>query len=274
MSSEDIYTGDYIELEKYFENIVAEVKSSGLPVVKRFEDFVEYLPEIGIGPVGRISSRNIAAISIMLEKFQLNSEPRVHMGYIPRRYESTIVIFEKDNDVDYSSKQFKFAMLVARIMVLMAKADGEVVVEEKLEIESLIDDLQFISRSEKTTLKARAICLINDVPILGVNFYEYSINKIIELDAMSQDLVIELIKDIAVCDGYIDKSETKLLRDIYKAIELPTDNIKTELEYLAKNKRIRLRDYRNEEINRILDEDINILDMDFDVEDMLDELDL
>ena len=100
-----------------------------------------------------------------------------------------------------------------------------------------------------------------------------SIRKIVELDSKSQDLVIELIKDIAICDGYIDRSETKLLRDVYKALELPTDNVKRELTLLAKKKRIKIREFMNAEIDRIINEDVDLDDMNFDVDQILSDLD-
>lgn len=270
---EKIHVSEYGQLNKYISQIFDEIKS-GVPLIeKRFEDFVDYLPEIGIGPIGQLSPKNISAISIFFDRYHLTSEPRVHMGYIPRRYESRIVIFNIANEIDYSTKTLKFATLAVRLMVLMARADGTVVEKEESEILELVDDLEFLSADEKTVIKARAICQLSDKPSIKVDFYDYSINKIVELDSKSQDFVIELIKNIAVCDGYIDREETNLLRDIYKSLELPTDNVKKELTLLAKSNRIELREFMNIEMDRIINQDVDLDDMDFDVDQILFELD-
>ena len=193
------------------------------------------------------------------------------MGYVPRRYESSLVLFYLDHDIDFSSKEFKFAALILRVMVMMAQIDREILSEEEQEIKSLILNLSFLTTNEKRVLLAKSTCLFNDSLNGRLTFYDYTIQKICELDTKSQDLVIDLIKLVAVSDGYIDASEKKLLRDIYNALELPTENITKELEYTAKDKGFELRDYKHKQLTFLMEDETRISDYEFDSEDLFSE---
>ena len=175
---DEIILERYSEAKVYLEQLSREINDEAPLLLIRFEDLVQYLPDIGEGPVGKISPKNIRAISILLEELGLHSEPRIHMGYVPRRYESSLVLFYLDHDIDFSSKEFKFAALILRVMVMMAQIDREILSEEEQEIKSLILNLSFLTTNEKRVLLAKSTCLFNDSLNGRLTFYDYTIQKI------------------------------------------------------------------------------------------------
>ncbi len=236
-------------------------------------DFIEFIPDSCENPIGFVSSDCIKKISASLSKNNLVSEPRIHLGYLPRRLDSVIVLYRDHEGLDFSSNHFKYGSLVARVLVLMAQSDGNIGEVEKNEIILLIKGLNFLNSSEKNALVAKVICLTEEMPSLKMNYYDYAIDKILGLSTKSQQLIIDLVKSVIVCDGYIDNSEVKFLRDIYVSLDMPTNRLKSDLTSYAKLKKVDLRDYKDTEIDILFEDDVDLSDLDVDIEDILHDID-
>lgn len=266
---------DLIENDGLFNYVMrlSGTAKSGVLINKKLYDFFEYLPDIYDDSGQFVCKEGIRAISELLDKFNLLSVPRMHLGYVSRRLDSTIIIFSKNDDVNYSSNYFKYGSLVVRVLVILAKSDGNVDSVEKEKISSLIQGFSFVNGTEINALKAKAICLIEEISLFKTDYYEYYINKIVDLGVKSQQVIIDLIKDVIVCDGYIDNSEIKFLRELYNALDIPTDNLRNDLTHYANTKKIKLRKFKREEIDRIYAENIDFDEMELDVESILLNLD-
>ena len=207
-----------------------------------FEDFAQFVPSYFGEEV--ISKDIINTISKLLKYNSLDSEPRIRQGFINRNIYSPIFIYKKNSSIDSSSDNYKHALLMVRIAVIMTKADGSIDDHERKSIDNLIWDMGFLSETEKVSLFVKASYFMATDRIYDKQARQHIkiilnhdgfIKKLEDLNPSSQKTLLKVAKDIAIADGYLEKGELSLLQDMYRVMGLSARSAKTDLErYAAK----------------------------------------
>tara|TARA_B100000795_G_scaffold258618_1_gene232830 strand:- start:5126 stop:5956 length:831 start_codon:yes stop_codon:yes gene_type:complete len=259
-----------VELNDRFITFLKKIKTlletEDLVKVK-FEDFVKFLPEVE--QTGVLDKRSIIYIAEHLKAEQLNTEPKISQGYVSRHVESPLYIFKQEDIFDHSSLGYKQALLMVRMAVIMAFADGSTDDGEILTIKEVIWDIHWLSTSEKISLLAKASYLIE--PGLEIDdrtalYSKTSLSKtlllqsLIKLDTESAKQIIHVAKDVAVSDKFLAKGEITLLQDMYRVLEMSVRSVEKDLvNHAAKNHEYVSRHSNKREDELLIEEpDINL----------------
>ncbi len=150
-----------------------------------------------------------------------------------------LVIFNKGIQLQKDKSDIKYALLVGKIAAVMAKVDGEIVQEEIRQIRADIYTLSFLSESEKYRVFIRTVYALQQ---------NYSKEELMEefaiLPAKAKAQALNVAKDVAIADHYINRNERLFLYELYRLSDLPTNTVDRDLKAHAKNKNVAL-DGRN-----------------------------
>ena len=197
-----------------------------------------------------VDEASMRAISDILKRSGLDSEPRIRNGIIKRALDSKIFLYKSDRSVLVDSSSYRNALAMVRMAVLMAKVDGKSTNEELETIRSLISNMSYLTAFQQRSLVARAMYLLDPAQKYDVrarDFVRAALNrqKIVELVENASDaaasLMIDMAKSIAIADGFIERSELKLLQDMYRARGLSARSTKTDLEKYAREEYVDLK---------------------------------
>ena len=232
------------EFSSFLKQIHIQLDSEDFIKIK-FEDFLEFLPNIEKTDV--LDKDSISYISDYLHKELLESEPKINRGFVERHVESPIYLFKNTGPFDHTAIRYKQGLLMVRMAVIMAFADGSVSEDELLTIKEVIWDMDWLSSMEKRSLFAKANYLIT--PGLAIDertatYNKISLNreilvkKVSELSQKSASFIIQVAQDVAIADGFLDKGEISLLQDIYRVLEMSVRSVQGDLTRHAAKKHL------------------------------------
>ncbi len=178
-------------------------------------------------------------------KVGLSSEPRISQGFIKRSIFSPVYIYNENASLDIQAESYRYGLMMLRVAVMMAKVDGDVVETETTNIMNMIENAAFLSGYEKCALQAKAKFLLDKDLKYDDRARDYIritldretfLKKIESMSRTSSFLLLNVAKQVALADGVIEKSENRLLQDMYRTLDLPARSTKSDLnKYMTKH---------------------------------------
>lgn len=233
-----------IEFSSFLNQIYRQLETEDFIKIK-FEDFLEFIPSIEKADV--LSKDSISYISDFLHKNLLESEPKINRGFVERHVESPIYLFKNSGPFDHTSLGYKQGLVMVRMAVIMAFADGTVSEDELLTIKEVIWDMDWLSSMEKKSLFAKANYLIApglEIDERTATYNKISLNRdvlvkrVSELSEKSATFIIQVAQDVAIADGFLDRGEITLLQDIYRVLEMSVRSVQGDLTRYAAKKHL------------------------------------
>lgn len=177
--------------------------------------------------------------SELLSNSDLECFPKIVNGTVANVERSlsaiSMVIFSKGTPLQKNKENIKYALLVGKIAAAMAKADGEIAKEEINQIRADINQLSFLSESEKYRVFIRTVYALRQ---------NYSREKVLssfsKLSVKAKLQSLEIAKDIAIADHHIDRHERLFLYDLYRLCDIPPKSVDRDLKQHAKIKNVML----------------------------------
>lgn len=254
-------------IDGYLEMIQSKIEKEDV-IELSFEDFTDYIPYYD-GEF-EVNKESISYLAKKLTEHYLDSEPRIRKGFVKRAIDTPILLYKGDGSLNCKSSIYRNGLLMVRIAVIMAKVDGQTADEEIKAIKKLIWDMGVLSLMEKRALYAKAIYLLSSGQKYDEHARDYVraaldretlIEKIPELSSGVANRILEISKEVAVADGFLERSELRFLQDIYSALGLSPRSAKPDLEKYAAEKYmdIKSRDTRDIIPEKDLDEMDDIL---------------
>lgn len=214
------------------EEVLIEVQSEGY-YVGTWDTIDEALDIYIDAPSG------ITEFKSLLNNAGLDCFPKIVNGSVANIEKSLVsiplVIFRKSSPLDRNKNNIKYALLVGRIGAAMAKVDGKVDQAEINQIRSDIYNLSFLTESEKYRVFIRSIFALHQN-----TSKEYIINSFSQLSMKAKLQALNIAKDIAIADRFINRNERLFLYEFYRLCDIPTSTVSRDLKVHAKRKNIEL----------------------------------
>ena len=244
-----------LTLEEFAKNIRLKLEEEDL-VELVFDDLSNYLSSTFGSEF--INSESLIYIADVFRKTGLDSEPKIRSGKIERRRHSPIFIYKSDRYQSVQTAEYKYAVLMLRMAVIMTIADGITGGAERDKLKSLIWGMEFISLSEKKSLFAKANYLLSAELYLEPKVREYMrlflspsllIEKVGTMSPTSVAAILDIAMEIAISDGYLEERELSFMKNIYRELDLPVRRAKTDLENFANNRYVNLKSQKEIDIS-------------------------
>lgn len=200
--------------------------------------FIGSCDEINEATLIDLETKNgLKEFSELLSNSGLECFPKIVNGTVANVERSlmaiSLVIFTKGTPLQKNKENIKYALLVGRIAAAMAKVDGEIAKEEVNQIRADINKLSFLSESEKYRVFIRTVYALRQ---------NYSREKVLssfsKLSVKAKLQSLEIAKDIAIADHYIDRHERLFLYDLYRLCDIPPKTVDKDLKLHAKSKNV------------------------------------
>ncbi len=264
-------------LEEYLQAVVTELSNS-MVVVKKFDEIAIKLPSYMSD--GVLHRKDIEELVKSIEFAGLSTEPKLSSGFIERGVDTPLILYLNEGVIDLTSSFYKHARLVVQVAVIMARADRDVDDEEIKSIEGLILKQKGINKHEQAALLAKAKYFLAVEGAYDEKYRDYvklalskesSINKMSNLSSSAKHSLLEVAKEVAIADGYLDRKELVFIQEIYRVLELPVRKAKKDIEDYAKARYVNLttvddkyKEYIDENVLVEIDDVLGELLSDFD----------
>ena len=183
----------------------------------------------------------------LLSNSDLECFPKIVNGTVANIEKSLtaipLVIFNKGIQLQKDKSDIKYALLVGKIAAVMAKVDGEIVQEEVRQIRTDIYTLSCLSESEKYRVFIRTVYALQQNHSKEELMEEFSI-----LPTKAKIQALNIAKDIAIADHYINRNERSFLYELYRLSDLPTNTVDRDLKAHAKIKNVALEGKNTEKV--------------------------
>ncbi|MEI6091066.1 MAG: TerB N-terminal domain-containing protein [bacterium] len=149
---------------------------------------------------------------IFLEKLGLGIEPDIRFNnqVLIKNNQSIIFNIDEDNEHIADSKYSGIAITL-QLASHIAKSDGTITIDEKETLENIINEHDFLTKSQKLRLHMHLEWLF--MTDLSLNTYK---KKLESLDDDKKVLLVNYLITIAGADGFISSDEIKVIEKIYK----------------------------------------------------------
>lgn len=259
-------------LSKFIGTLNAELTKNDF-IQMSFDDFMEFIPYYN-GEY-KIDEESIKYLAEYFEKFSIETEPRIRKGITKHRIDSPILLYKCTGQFDHKTVSYRNGFLVVRMAVIMALSDGVASDAELKKIKRIIWGFNFLTLTEKKALYVKANYLVLTKNHVEDNYRRIAINRIgfiAKLPEVSQStsmMLLNVAMDIAIADGVILQAELRLLKDMYKALDMSVRSAEPDLRKYADNQFIKIRQKDEEELfdeNQLdeVDDILGDLIMDFD----------
>tara|TARA_R110000765_G_scaffold323962_3_gene415597 strand:- start:1443 stop:2189 length:747 start_codon:yes stop_codon:yes gene_type:complete len=175
----------------------------------------------------------------LLNESDLECFPKIVNGTVANIEKSLVsiplVIFKKSTPLNRQNNNIKYALLIGKIAAAMAKVDGSIDQEEIRQIRKDIYKLSFLSESEKYRVFIRSIYALQQN-----SSKETIINSFALLSDKAKKQALNIAKDIAIADHYINRHERLFLYEFYRLCDLPTNTVDHDLKEHARTSNVAL----------------------------------
>lgn len=181
-----------------------------------------------IGPSGGIAKADMVLIANALARYNFGIEPDLRMSYPAPVVEDIVVVFKTPGGAQPSalSPEFLSALLAIDIGVMVANADGAIVLVELQAVGAAIARNANLSVPEKRRLTAR-IAFIAKHPPSG-----RALSRFKDLPAEQREVVSRLALAVAAADGIMAIEEVQFLEKLYKVLGLPAARLYSDIQAL------------------------------------------
>ena len=236
-------------LHDFFGHILSDLGHQSV-VRREFGEFAKFIP--GYDGGFELNRDDLEYLSRKFECYQITSQPRVKKGFIKRGIDASIYLYRDQGAFDHNSENYRYALAMLQVAVIMARVDGVVSEEEITGVTTLLNQLKFLGERERIALHAHAHFLMQTSIGVGGgeqirSYLKAGINKdrvIEKIRGMShsgQKKFLEAAKEIAIADGVLDKHEVQFLQEIYRALDMPARSARTDLEKYASERYVNLK---------------------------------
>jgi len=238
-----------------------------------FEDFIEFIPYYD-GEY-EIDGEAIEYLADYFGKLNIETEPRIRKGFTKRRIDSPILLYKCAGKFNHKTVSYRNGFLIVRMAVIMALSDGAASDVEMIKIRRIIWRLDFLTLAEKKALYVKANYFVLTKNGAEVKYRRIAVDKVVFIEKLPEIspsismMLVKVAKDIAIADGVIQQSELRLLKDMYKALDMSVRSAESDLKKYADDQFIEIRSINKEELfheNQLdeVDDILGDLIMDFD----------
>ncbi|TRX56689.1 TerB family tellurite resistance protein [Thalassomonas sp. M1454] len=214
------------KLDDFFREIKSSLRDSDGVKVVNYYDFIHHIP---MYEGSKLTKTDVQILNQSLSNNDLASYPKFNSNIINKDMAGSCSITDKPVNLNSESENFKFASLIAKTSVLMAKIDSVVDVNESDKIKELIKEINFISTQEKKYITAQSMYFLEHTPKREVVFSKFE-----TLSKSEQEKVVEAAQYVAIADGEVDINEVTFLQDLYRAFDWNVRTAKVDMKKLAK----------------------------------------
>lgn len=157
-----------------------------------------------------------------LDHLDIGFEPDRRYGSSPLRADGHVVLFKAPGggQVNGEAPAFAAARSMVEVAALAAGADDKVDTGEIDAITSEIRGVPELGTIERARLIAYASTLLKDTSL-----HRFALNKLKNLDTAAKQAVIKSATAAILADGHASPAEVKFLERLYKAMNLPADEV-------------------------------------------------
>ncbi len=204
---------------------------------------------------GSLEGEEVSLISEYLDEHRLCCKPEFQSGFISRDLSSSIFVYRREGVVDKKSTNFRYASLLARVAIILARIDSEILDIEVTQILSFINTLTFLSHSERLELKATVLYALRPSGSTSSEIErdyvkvalkkELVLSQIEKLSEPAKLQLVEIAKQVIAADGIVRHQEVEFLKDIYRTIGWSARGAREDLKKYAKRNSIELNSEKN-----------------------------
>lgn len=179
---------------------------------------------------GALSRDKVLALACALESLHIGMEPDVLAGSRTPKAEDRIALFvtQSEDGSLRASAAYNAASVTLDLASSVASADGDTSNEEVTLLAQHIDSWSHLSVAHRKRLKAHLQIQIQQPPTLA------SLKK--KLDPLTVDAkrtIASFLAHLAQADGIVSPAEVKLLERVYKALQLDSQMLYSDLHGAA-----------------------------------------
>ena len=177
---------------------------------------------------GKLTKKEATLLAQFLGQRGFGIEPDARYGGINLSSTERCVVYRLEGPDTEPGAGFRAATVLLHLGVAMAKADGEVSVDEQKRLEEHMEQALQLNEAERKRLAAHLQWLLADPPTLtGAK------SRIQELEEKQRHSLGQFLISIAAADGHISPSEIKILSKIYPLLGLDPDTVYGDVHSLA-----------------------------------------
>jgi uncharacterized tellurite resistance protein B-like protein len=184
---------------------------------------------------GALSRDKVLALARALESLHIGMEPDVLAGSKTPKAEDQIALFvtQPEDGSLRASAAYNAASVTLDLASAVASADGDTSNEEVTMLGQHIDSWSHLSVAHRKRLKAHLRIQIQQPPTLA------SLKKKLDpLTVEAKRAIASFLAHLAQADGTVSTSEVKLLERVYKALQLDSQLLYSDLHGAASGARI------------------------------------
>lgn len=179
---------------------------------------------------GTLSRDKVLTLARALESLHIGIEPDVLAGIRTPKPEDRVALFAtqaEDGDLR-ASPAYSAASVTLDLACAVAAADGDTSPKEIMLLSQHVDSWNHLSGAHRKRLKAHLRLQLNQPPTLQ------SLKKKLEpLAESARRAVAALLAHLAQVDGEVTPAEVKLLERVYKALQLDSQSLYSDLHVAA-----------------------------------------
>ncbi|UVM36123.1 TerB N-terminal domain-containing protein [Pseudomonas sp. B21-017] len=184
---------------------------------------------------GALSRDKVLALARALESLHIGMEPDVLAGSKTPKAEDQIALFvtQPEDGSLRASAAYNAASVTLDLASAVASADGDTSNEEVTMLGQHIDSWSHLSVAHRKRLKAHLRIQIQQPPTLA------SLKKKLDpLTVEAKRAIASFLAHLAQADGTVSPSEVKLLERVYKALQLDSQLLYSDLHGAASGARV------------------------------------
>lgn len=183
-----------------------------------FASLLQHISSINRDGFGKKESTFIANL---LGQMNIGIEPDPRFGNFIAKADQDVVLFRvSDHAPNSPTAEYSAATVVLHLAAAVASADRTVGPNEERHLEQHLESCLHLSTDEKTRLRAHTQWLLASFP--GMN----GVKKRIEVLRQDQrESLGRFLVGVAQADGYIDRTEMKILTKIYEMLGLDAETL-------------------------------------------------
>lgn len=184
---------------------------------------------------GALSRDKVLALARALESLHIGMEPDVLAGSKTPKAEDQIALFvtQPEDGSLRASAAYNAASVTLDLSSAVASADGDTSNEEVTMLGQHIDSWSHLSVAHRKRLKAHLRIQIQQPPTLA------SLKKKLDpLTVEAKRAIASFLAHLAQADGTVSPSEVKLLERVYKALQLDSQLLYSDLHDAASRARV------------------------------------
>ncbi|ALI04027.1 co-chaperone DjlA [Pseudomonas sp. FW306-02-F02-AA] len=184
---------------------------------------------------GALSRDKVLALARALESLHIGMEPDVLAGSKTPKAEDQIALFvtQPEDGSLRASAAYNSASVTLDLASAVASADGDTSNEEVTMLGQHIDSWSHLSVAHRKRLKAHLRIQIQQPPTLA------SLKKKLDpLTVEAKRAIASFLAHLAQADGTVSPSEVKLLERVYKALQLDSQLLYSDLHGAASRARV------------------------------------